>query len=405
MLLSLTPFTIFIRHIRESLMNNTRLSASVRELFEEHKAPMLLLEPVSCTVLFSNKSARVVLEDILEKGLSSLAKEKKKLHRHLQKCHVKRYHHFKLEIKNPIMPVVRIDASVVHMDDLEYLLLIFTNISRSALSKKPQKKSRKMESELNQMLAKRIENEVSLRYSRDELLLQQSKMAALGEMMDSIAHQWKQPLNALYLYTGMLRDNFSGTPVSPEEVREISLNMERQIEHLNATLNEFRGFYRHDKEKKEFFIRRALSGVLALMRDELMKHHIDCTVVETRDFPLFGYENEFKHILINLINNAKEAFAINETKMRTLAFTIGETPTHFFLTVQDNAGGIPKGMLQEIFKQYVTTKKEQGGTGIGLHLATVIAAKHHMTLRAENVQDGALFTLSIDKQKIKKPSC
>jgi signal transduction histidine kinase len=216
-------------------------------------------------------------------------------------------------------------------------------------------------------------------------------------MIDAIAHQWQQPLNSLSFYTSTLREDFRTGTIDADHVADITRNMEQQIDHLVTTLSVFRNFYRDDRKNREFSLEQVVRNVMLIMNDQLIKHTVSVVFEPECDVTIKGIENEFKHILINLINNAKEAFESRKLPDRTLNIRIGEDAERFFLTVEDNAGGIPETLLPELFKQHVTTKKETGGSGVGLYLARLIAAKHGMQLSASNVREGACFTLCLPK--------
>jgi len=247
-------------------------------------------------------------------------------------------------------------------------------------------------------LEKRVQEEMDNVSQKENLLKERSRMASMGEMIDAIAHQWKQPLNAISMAADMIKSEPSKELDSKSlEVNEMSEVIHHQIEHMTSTLSEFRSFFRPAKKKNLFSLEACIESVKVLLRDELIKNNIFIQQGEHKDIYINGYENEFKHLLLNLINNAKDAFNEKEIKKRVIALGYTETEHHITLQVVDNAGGIPENILKEIFHPNVTTKADKEGTGIGLYMSSQIAQKHHGKLSVINTKDGARFTLKLRK--------
>jgi C4-dicarboxylate-specific signal transduction histidine kinase len=136
------------------------------------------------------------------------------------------------------------------------------------------------------------------------------------------------------------------------------------------------------------------------MKDELLLYKINVNVNDIDNFKIIGIENEMKHLILNLINNAKDAFEENKIKQREITINIYKENECNYLDVIDNAGGIPKNIIADIFKAHITSKQEGKGTGIGLYMASQIAKKHALTLDVCNVDNGAKFTLKMINKKI-----
>ena len=373
------------------------LNTTVKTLVKEHTAPILLINPLTLQTIYANKKATKLFGKTLLKDISRLFPDCRRFRRHIEKALKTRHHHFKVETRTPSLPVTRIDTSVILIDRIQTMLLVFTDITKNTMAANTVRKKKEMLSELNRELARRIEAETMLRASQDDLLLQQSKMAAMGEMMDAIAHQWKQPLNTLAFYAGTIREDFDEGIIDGAYIDDVSTKISGQIDHLVSTLNEFRSFYRLDKEQKNFSLHRSVAGILLLMRDELMQHAINVDVTIPPEYELFGIENEFKHIIINLLCNAKEAFVSRNIAERHVHIFTEAEEGRIHLHVEDNAGGIPEADITHLFDPGFTTKKAQNGSGVGLFLASRIAAKHQAKLQAENTEKGVRFTLLIPR--------
>ncbi len=249
-------------------------------------------------------------------------------------------------------------------------------------------------------LEKRVQEEMANVSEKENLLKEQSRLASMGEMIDAIAHQWKQPLNAISMAADMIRcEQQENEELSPRclEANEMSDVIHHQIEHMTTTMSEFRSFFRPNKEKEDFSLEKCIDSVMVLLKDEIMKNNIHIQRNQQKDIHIHGHENEFKHLLLNLINNAKDAFNDNKIQKRIIAIGYTETEKHIIIQVVDNAGGIPADIIDNIFHPNVTSKGNKEGTGIGLYMSSQIAQKHQGQLSAQNTKDGARFTITLKK--------
>jgi len=234
------------------------------------------------------------------------------------------------------------------------------------------------------------------KYRQDRLIMQQSKMAAMGEMIDAIAHQWKQPLNVINIGASELEMNLNfGFDITDEMLMDLAKETQDQVKHLLNTLDEFRSFLRPDKPQEKINIAKLIESVLLLLKDDLTSNSIETEIFGDKNLEFEVIVNEVKHIFINLLSNARDAFNENNVKDRKVTFNIIERKGYVSIEITDNAGGIPDHVIGDIFKANVTTKEEGKGTGIGLYMSTQIAQKNHGELTVKNVDGGAQFTLNI----------
>jgi len=246
-----------------------------------------------------------------------------------------------------------------------------------------------------QLLEQRVIEEINKRREREKVLQSQAKMAAMGEMMDAVAHQWKQPLNALSMYSDLLKMDFEAGEVTQNYIEKFVDDIQEQITHMVSTLSEFRTFFRPDKECEPFGLKRCTQSVLLLIHDEMLRNNITVTVKSSREIIVKGIENEFKHLLLNLLSNSKDAFLENTSAERRIFIRFYKQNDQICVEVEDTAGGIDEAIIDEIFKPNFTTKGEDKGTGIGLYMSTQIAQKMQGHLFVENTAKGALFTLKL----------
>ncbi len=225
-----------------------------------------------------------------------------------------------------------------------------------------------------------------------KIMLHQSKLASMGEMVDAIAHQWKQPISILKMKIDMLEYDIEDNQIDKEYIKVYKRTSQEQLNHMVNTLDEFRGFLRPDKEIETFDIKEAIDSVLHLLKDDIVSHTIHVEVSCQSGLLIDAIKNEFKHVLINLINNAKDAFVENQIKNRTITIDVKQHEDEITIQVLDNAGGIPQKVIENIFDANFTTKGKKG-TGIGLYLSKLIIEKFAGKISVENILDGASFKL------------
>ena len=249
----------------------------------------------------------------------------------------------------------------------------------------------------------RESREHELRLEQQEMLMQQSKMAMVGEMMDSVAHQWKQPLNALMLYSELIRNDFEEGIVDKAYIEEFRKNLQVQIDHMVNTLDEFRSFFRPNKERVHFKLIDVVNSALFLAKDDILKNRILVKIDRQDEIELYGYPNEFKHLILNIINNAKDAFIEHNIQQRLITINLIASEHGDRLEICDNAGGVPEAVIDTIFEANVTTKEEGKGTGIGLYMSQQIAQKHQAKITVENRNGGACFIVTFHHDLKRKP--
>lgn len=288
--------------------------------------------------------------------------------------------------------------------------------------------------ELNKNLKEMVKKEVEAHRQKDIMLVQQSKMAAMGEMIGAIAHQWKQPLNALSLLIQDLQDAFENNELDISYVNNSVEKSLSQIEFMARTIDDFRNFFSPSKEKVLFSIVESINEIYNIIIETLKKHNIKvklicdiknhsqdhanyfddhwdiltCSNAET--LKLFGYQNEFKQVILNLLTNAMDAIFIRREieeaqdnlteKEGRIIITINKIEQDILIEISDNGGGIPDNIIKQIFDPYFTTKSDKQGTGIGLYISkNIIENNMRGTITARNIIDGALFSLRFNTNK------
>jgi len=238
-------------------------------------------------------------------------------------------------------------------------------------------------------LEKKVAEEIQKRQEQEALLIEQSRLAAIAEMIDAVAHQWTQPLNvlAIQIDTLNLKAKKSGS-VSVDTVQRFKENTTMQIQHMSETLMNFRNFFKPMNNPQPFSVKQMIKDALSLIRNDMIDKQITVHTQVDEDFQLIGSCSEFQHIILNLINNAKYAFEDKKIKKREISIHIsGQNRT---IEVIDNAGGISEEIIDELFELRSTTKGKDG-SGIGLYMSAKIAHKHQGELLAQNIPGGAKF--------------
>ena len=268
-----------------------------------------------------------------------------------------------------------------------------------ALYEEQKKINEKLDKE-NKFFLKKWDKRNLLEHDKDKIIEQQSRLAALGEMIDAVAHQWKQPLNGLSMMMDMLKDDFKRGDVDDEYINDLGETVHLQIDHMVNTLNEFRNFLRPTTKNEDFYINTVVQNIQILMKDELITQNIHLHLQIDQTIQIVGNKNEFKHLFINLINNSIDAFNEQHISRRNIHIRCFIKDKQIFIEVEDNAGGIPKNIINHVFKPNVTTKPEGKGTGIGLYMTSQIVTKNNGTITVSNTQKGALFTIAFRKSTL-----
>ncbi|MRR07680.1 MAG: PAS domain S-box protein, partial [Deltaproteobacteria bacterium] len=229
------------------------------------------------------------------------------------------------------------------------------------------KRQKKLLEELNDTLENRVTEEVEKNREKDIMLIQQNRQAALGEMLDHIAHQWKQPLNSISLIVQELEETSLYAELTHEVVEETVGKTIALVQHMAQTIDIFRGFYRPDKEKTLFTIKDSIDQALAFISPAFRFYSIAVELDVESGLTAFGYPKEYAHVLLNILANARDVFRARGTENPRVVLKAFAETNKTVVTIADNGGGIPEAIIGKIFDFYFTTNESGGGTGIGLY--------------------------------------
>jgi PAS domain S-box-containing protein len=248
--------------------------------------------------------------------------------------------------------------------------------------------------ELNKNLNLEVVKQTSENLKKDKLLQEQSKLAAMGEMVGSIAHQWRQPLNSLNINIQNLDDDYIDGLIDQKFLEEFIQKQTKTIKFMSQTIDDFRNFFRIDKIEKTFSVKDAIDSTISIQSAQLKNHNISIGI-SGDDFTTHTIESEFLQVILNIITNAKDAIIQNNIEYGKIEIVLNREKKS--IKISDNAGGIPNDILDRIFEPYFTTKEQGKGTGIGLYMSKVIIEQNiGGSLSAKNIKDGAEFTIKID---------
>ena len=241
---------------------------------------------------------------------------------------------------------------------------------------------------LNSELQIRIDDAVRKVKRQTAIMNQQSRLASMGEILENIAHQWRQPLNSV---SWILNDMDIKTQLGNEKeinIREVTTNINNSIQFLSNTIDDFRRFVDKSDIAQTFNLKKTIESTISLIKETLTKLRINIVLDCEPDINYKGFENDFKHVIMNLINNARDAFEDNKIENGEIDIRVYHEQDELIIAVTDNAGGIPKHILKSIFEPYFTTKHKTKGTGLGLYMSKQLIEKVKGSLEVPSILNG-----------------
>jgi signal transduction histidine kinase len=250
--------------------------------------------------------------------------------------------------------------------------------------------------DLNKNLERKVLKAIKEEKKKDRAMFHQSRLARMGTMLSMIAHQWRQPLSEVSGILMELETANKFDKVNSKMINETVKDSNKLIGFMSNTIDDFRNFFKPDKQKVDFFIEDACNEALTLV-DASIKNFDITLVKEIKHNTLVkGYKREFAQVMLNLISNAKDALVHRDIKNPYIKIIVDFIDGHVIISVEDNAGGIKEAYASSIFDPYFTTKESLKGSGLGLYMSKMIIEKNmDGELKFENMKEGALFTISL----------
>ncbi|MDD2652970.1 MAG: HAMP domain-containing sensor histidine kinase [Sulfurimonas sp.] len=257
---------------------------------------------------------------------------------------------------------------------------------------------------LNENLESRITQAVKKIREHEEMLVLQSKNAIMGEMLEMIAHQWRQPITSIGMISNNMLFNIimsEDEPLDKEFFKNDIDEIDKQIKYLSHTIDDFRSFFKESKTKEAVQIDSVLHRSVSLIKKQLEHSSIKVEINNCCDDLIINtYKNELNQVLLNILNNAKDAFETQKNNNKKITISTFTKDNNLFIEIKDNAGGISEDVIHKIFEPYFSTKKEKNGTGLGLYMSKIILQKHlNSEMFFRNEDGGAVFSIVMPVKK------
>jgi signal transduction histidine kinase len=260
---------------------------------------------------------------------------------------------------------------------------------------------------LNYELTERVRVAVEETKSREKLLQEQTRLALMGEMISMIAHQWRQPLGAISSSVISIQTKKASGKYNLEEAKERDeyfefseaklQNIDEYVQVLSSTIDDFRNFFKPDKEKEFINLNIPIQRALTIVTSSLNAKNIELKTCFESDTKIMIYPNEMMQVILNILKNAEDNFIEKKIKNATITINTKETNTHCLIFICDNGGGISDEILGNIFDPYFSTKNERNGTGLGLYMSKTMVEEHHRgKLEAANIENGVCFKILLE---------
>lgn len=246
-------------------------------------------------------------------------------------------------------------------------------------------------------LEERVNQEVEKQRKQEKLLIQQSKMAAMGEMIGAIAHNWRQPINTVSLLCVAMENRFDNSKISKDYLDKWIDKMNKQINFMSQTIDDFRNFYSPKEEYKKIFLKQTILKIVSLINYQFRLSNIQINIDIPSSISLVCLENQLQQAIINMLVNSKDAILNSNVKNGFILISAKKNKSSIELIIQDNGKGIlDKKVLNYIFDPYFTTKIKSHGTGIGLYMTKIIIEQNlGGKIKVKNMDDGLRFKIKL----------
>ncbi|WP_455756340.1 ATP-binding protein [Sulfurimonas sp.] len=241
--------------------------------------------------------------------------------------------------------------------------------------------------------------DVTEQINKDKQLLQQSRMAQMGEMISMIAHQWRQPLNMISISTASIQFDVLFNKTNTDKLNKTLDGIAEYSQHLSDTIDDFRNFYKTDKQIDVELVQKSIARALKIIRDSLLSDKIEITESYKSRSKVSIFSNEILQVILNILKNSQDNFYEKKIKNPKIYISCQDSQDGVTINICDNGGGISENIMSEIFNPYFSTKGEKNGTGLGLYMSKVIIEDHHKgTLEVNNTNDGVCFKIKLLKE-------
>jgi len=257
------------------------------------------------------------------------------------------------------------------------------------------KKTKELE-ELNAKLEEKIKIEVNKNKIQEQKLFNQTKMAAMGEMLKNIAHQWRQPLNTVSTLSTGTKMNIEMRLATDKSIIENLDSITDTARHMSQTIDDFQNFFKPDKAYTDFTMKELIDTTLKIAGPALKAKDIQINIENISNCSINGPINEYTQVMMNILTNAKDALKNKNIDEKTITIKTEKVDDMCTIQIEDNAGGIDTDIINRVFEPYFTTKHKSQGTGLGLYMSKEIIEKHlGGFIEVNNTPKGAKFTIKV----------
>ena len=359
----------------EELLRNAKLEF---DLFMEYIPASILIKNEDGTIVYANKNANAFFnkENII--GLSALqllpedvvpsveAFDENVLQKGIHED-IKEFYNAKGALE-----IVRTLGFKIQMQDASAQIgLVMLDITQSYLDKKELK-------------------------NKEDIMIAQSRHAAMGEMISMIAHQWRQPISVIAMDANNILADIELEMVDEETLKGSSLDIIRQTQELSKTIDDFRNFFKPEANAVSISVEEVLTNAFSVINKSLANNNIEVSINVHSTTEIVTFSRELMQVFINIIKNAKEALAEKEMDGKKISIVVDDKKGGVNISICDNAGGVDEAIVGSIFNPYFSTKGEKNGTGLGLYMSKTIVENHlGGTLSVENLGGGACFLIEL----------
>lgn len=247
----------------------------------------------------------------------------------------------------------------------------------------------------NKKLKEQIALEIEKNINQQAIMFQQARFAEMGEMISMIAHQWRQPLNHISLIVNNLFLKHKKNTLNDEVVNDVKRQFQHNIVYMSKTIDDFQNFFKPQQQKEKFPIKNLVHDILLLVKPFFDRKKIEVEIQIDDNISYFGYKSELGQVILNILNNAKDAFLVQNIDNKFIKIIVSVNNEKILkLSIEDNAGGINEDIIDKIFDPYFSTKHSKNGTGLGLYIAKIIITDHFKgSISATNTKKGAKFDI------------
>jgi len=261
-------------------------------------------------------------------------------------------------------------------------------------------KSNKHYQKLYKTLAQTLHNQKDKNIEQQHVIAYQNRLAQKGQIFNIVAHQWRQPLNTMSILLERLSKAHQNSKLDEKLFDEIYNQISTTLQHMSTTIDDFSDFFKPDREKREFVLSDTINQTMHLLKPMLKNDGIELVEDIDESITYIGYPNELSQAIINIINNAKEAFANQNINKKEISIRLSKSDNIIKIVICDNAGGIDEEILSKIFEPYFSTKGQKNGIGLGLYISKLVIQEHMGgILYAKNREDGASFIIEFYEEE------